>query len=677
MSLTKHATFQVLAAQYATAGSPRLRVQGHKAEFEYDPRPGYLYVRSRAISSRTNDNFDDFPAEELKKGYRSFLGKPTFVNHHNSDHRRARGVIVAVALHEDVNPDGTPDTWVECLHEVDAIHFPKLAEAIVKGRIACTSMGVDVAYSVCSVCGNKAASPLEYCRHIPSLKGQRIYKTDQKTGAKTGVLVYESCYGLSFFENSLLVEEPADPTAFVLGTPVLGAGVAEALGVRTSALTQPAAPNHTRPDPTLPASADHQRTVKTAGATFFGPGDKKRLGRCYELSGKKAGFTSGSVLVHGSIQGYDHAPIGHAWVVLPSGEVWEPATDTAYDADAFQRLFNPTPIVTYTSTEARAKMVETMNFGPWDERAMVDTKVSASSKTALLPGEVEVKTVAPTKIDTLRDTSCPVCGEGDAWNGEACQVCGFIAPPDAFGDPDTELAQKIDLRDDTPGGGTLKCDSCGATFPVAPSAHTALILSEDPDGEETSEATDGGGDGFLSAGSASTTDPQFLPAGSAGSTVASRRRVSKVASRVGATRQKEDSMPRPALAALAEQQRLLMAQHQQIVALRSAVAFIAKAAGIETHPIMRQALRVVADSPGSPVGWAITSEDPSGSAAAVQPSGDVSSATATDDPTQIGASPLTDVSADAKTDPTQIGGVIDVPAAAQTDVTTPVSGTNG
>ena len=35
-------------------------------------------------------------------------GKPVFVNHHNANHRRARGVIVAIALHRDRNPDGSP-----------------------------------------------------------------------------------------------------------------------------------------------------------------------------------------------------------------------------------------------------------------------------------------------------------------------------------------------------------------------------------------------------------------------------------------------------------------------------------------------------------------------------------------------------------------------------------------
>jgi len=217
--LRKYASLQVLEAWEAPAAQAGLRKSAHRVAFEYDPRPGYLYVRSRMISSRTNDNHDTFPAAEIEKGYRTFLGKPVFVNHHNANHRRARGVIVAVALHRDRNPDSSPDTWVEGLMEVDAHRFPKLAKAILAGKVNRTSMGVDVEWSRCSSCGNKATSPAEYCRHLPALKGQKIRKRNQATGKVEEKLIHEICAGLSFFENSLLVEDPADPTAYLLGKP--------------------------------------------------------------------------------------------------------------------------------------------------------------------------------------------------------------------------------------------------------------------------------------------------------------------------------------------------------------------------------------------------------------------------------------------------------------------------
>jgi hypothetical protein len=214
----KYAALEMLDAwrQPTAGGISRL---AHRVAFHYDPRPGYLYVRSRMISSRTNDNHDTFPAGEIEKGYTTFLGKPVFVNHNNANHRRARGVIVAVALHRDRTRDGSPDTWVEGLMEVDAVRFPKLAKAILEGRVNRTSMGVDVDWSTCSACGNKATSPAEYCKHLPAMKGRKIRQRNAKTGKVEERLIHEICAGLSFFENSLLVEDPADPSAFLLGEP--------------------------------------------------------------------------------------------------------------------------------------------------------------------------------------------------------------------------------------------------------------------------------------------------------------------------------------------------------------------------------------------------------------------------------------------------------------------------
>ena len=224
--MLKFAHFQIIEAKRADRGSMRT---AHRATFNYTVKPGMIYVRSRAISSRCNDNFDEFPAEEIEKGYETFIGKPVFVNHHNANHRRARGVIVAAVLHRDQNPDGSPDTWVEVLMEIDAVRFPLLAQAILRGEIDRTSMGCDVAYSKCSFCGNKAVTPLDYCDHIKRHKGRRIRRRNAASGRQEDVLVREICYGLRFFENSVLVEEPADPTAYFLGVDPSGLALSESV----------------------------------------------------------------------------------------------------------------------------------------------------------------------------------------------------------------------------------------------------------------------------------------------------------------------------------------------------------------------------------------------------------------------------------------------------------------
>ncbi len=298
--IRKYASLQILEAWRGSAGpsSGKIAKTAHRIEFKYDARPGYLYVRSRMISSRTNDNHDTFPADEIEKGYRSFLGKPVFVNHHNANHRRARGVIVAVALHRDRNPDGTPDTWVEGLHEIDAVRFPRLCKAILAGRVNRTSMGVDVDWSTCSACGNKATSPAEYCRHLPAMKGKKIRARNKVTGKVEEKLVHEVCAGLSFFENSLLVEDPADPSAFVLGTP-------DARGLKDMSprLARADAGDRHRGDPVLPGDI-RQGELASPRASFA----HSHLGQQVSLDDQDVSFGQAGERIRRSRQA---APLGH------------------------------------------------------------------------------------------------------------------------------------------------------------------------------------------------------------------------------------------------------------------------------------------------------------------------------------------------------------------------------
>ena len=222
---------------------------------------GYLYARIRAISSRVNKNHDGWPSIELaggrdifekhasqsktaaftaavedgaSYGYSTFLGKPIFVDHNNSDPSRARGVIVDAKLHvedqktasldpyyasEDVNPLHVPPTWVELLLEVDAKSFPKFAQAILDGSNDSTqgidgfSMGANVERTECNICKNSATTPEEFCDHINN-KGALYDYIDPITGRKTAKRSYEDCFGVQFFEISG-VFDPADETALI------------------------------------------------------------------------------------------------------------------------------------------------------------------------------------------------------------------------------------------------------------------------------------------------------------------------------------------------------------------------------------------------------------------------------------------------------------------------------
>lgn len=256
MSLTKYASFEV-SKILEVKGSPVQRKQAcldKLSDYDnYRTSDGYMYVRIRAISSRVNKNHDGWPSVELagspeiferhakqsstgftveaadgdkKYGFATFVGKPIFVDHHNSDPKRARGVIVDAKLKvlplekeaandayyssSDMDKEHAPPTEVELLLEVDAKSFPTFAKAIRSGDLDGFSMGCDVEYSKCSHCGNIASNPDEYCSHIVMKGAHHDFKTSD--GKRVSRKSYENCYKISFFEISG-VFEPADETA--------------------------------------------------------------------------------------------------------------------------------------------------------------------------------------------------------------------------------------------------------------------------------------------------------------------------------------------------------------------------------------------------------------------------------------------------------------------------------
>lgn len=98
--------------------------------------------------------------------------------------------------------------------------------------------------------------------------------------------------------------------------------------------------------------------------------DPSRLGQCYVLTARRIMDQAihgdeASTLVHGSIQGAGAAPISHCWVIEGDGGIWEPATDTVYDPDAFYRLFSAEEEHRFTPEEAMLLLSRTKHFGPW------------------------------------------------------------------------------------------------------------------------------------------------------------------------------------------------------------------------------------------------------------------------------------------------------------------------
>lgn len=232
--------------------------------------PDFTYVRFRAIGNLEvdgpNANFDAFPYGEFEDerpnyGYRSFEGKRAFVEHASSNIENSIGSLFGSYLNRfntskyggarwyelkddqrsEILASRIPDEdgSIEVLMGIDKKLSPSIARMVETDSPVGCSMGTNIDYSECSVCGNRAYYEHQYCNHIKYSKGSRVFVNASQIHdlLKKGVLrvewlpyivarksdneavaanerrmvyanVFEINYGLSFFELSV-VANPA------------------------------------------------------------------------------------------------------------------------------------------------------------------------------------------------------------------------------------------------------------------------------------------------------------------------------------------------------------------------------------------------------------------------------------------------------------------------------------
>jgi len=173
--------------------------------FKYDPE-NFLYFRTRMISAGEkwgpNQNGDYFPAKELSKAYKTFIGKGFYLEHDSDTPEKAKGIILDSIWYPD-------HQYVEGLVAQDKRLFPEVAEQIKSGVLNTVSMGCVVSKCVCSICGNEATNQYELCEHM-NPESPFFVKGKEVNGQKA----FEYNYGLNFVELSG-VRNPADTNAFI------------------------------------------------------------------------------------------------------------------------------------------------------------------------------------------------------------------------------------------------------------------------------------------------------------------------------------------------------------------------------------------------------------------------------------------------------------------------------
>jgi hypothetical protein len=380
----------------------------------YRTRDGYMYVRIRAISSRVNKNHDGWPTSELagssevlnkhkqssdgftveakngnkSRGFATFVGKPIFVDHNNTNPDRGRGVIVDSKFRvldqktaasddywksADVDPEHLPASEIELLLEVDAKEYPKFAKAIRDGDLDGFSMGANVEYTKCSHCGNEAHDPSEFCSHVLMKGAHHDHKTAD--GKRISKRSYENCYGCGFFEISG-VFDPADETALAR----------EVRASTKEAMLPDGANQAVDPLSTPMDESDKKQADYLVNHYGYDPDTAMGIVQNTKIKNQAPAAEVGAAPTPQALQGTDpyNSPM---------------YSHTASFKDPFRRVAeNPLP--------------------------------------------QSMMTTAPDEVDTLRqDQICPVCG--NEMDSEQCKVCGYVSPPKEFDNPDLSKAKQI------------------------------------------------------------------------------------------------------------------------------------------------------------------------------------------------------------------------------------------
>lgn len=204
--------------------SPELEMQGLDGGVELDMKiwlpyaaPIYQispdmkdYVMVPVIimpSDLPNRNGAAFPLQELIKfhphlgqqAYKTWKGKPTYMNHKNDVLEEAYGVIADSSLRK-LTEFGDGKIWKVLLFlTFDRSKHPDICQRILNKDLNSYSMGAWVASYNCSYCGHEIGG--KECTHLFKSNPSQMYPIGQD-------LVFRNCIGIEGFETSV-VDTPA------------------------------------------------------------------------------------------------------------------------------------------------------------------------------------------------------------------------------------------------------------------------------------------------------------------------------------------------------------------------------------------------------------------------------------------------------------------------------------
>jgi len=133
----------------------RIQFKGDVYNFEVEGDNSYIANGFKVH----NCNQDTFPAPELLKAYKQWVGKPLCIDHKSSSVDHVRGVIIDTYYdHKNMR--------VIALCALDRKSYPELAHKVATGVSASVSMGTAVGKAICFDCGKVARTADEFCKHM-------------------------------------------------------------------------------------------------------------------------------------------------------------------------------------------------------------------------------------------------------------------------------------------------------------------------------------------------------------------------------------------------------------------------------------------------------------------------------------------------------------------------------
>lgn len=187
--------------KWLPAASEVYKISPHLSDYILVPVPSM-------ITELPNTNGDSASYHELTRfnyehgrlAYRTWKGKPTYVEHDNQIPHRAKGVILDVMLKPVRAHQGKHYKCIKLL-AFDRTKDPVLTKAILSGEVNTYSMGMYFKTYTCSICGNRVGPGAKYtCEHT-QLKRKTYMRAD-------GKLAFRRCEGILGFETSA-VADPA------------------------------------------------------------------------------------------------------------------------------------------------------------------------------------------------------------------------------------------------------------------------------------------------------------------------------------------------------------------------------------------------------------------------------------------------------------------------------------